>query len=774
MDRANTKGGTRMKPMPIAVGLIAVGGCSGEIESAANASQAGAKFNARLKRILVASVACFALACTSAQAQDMALNKPASASSTEHNRTDLRPALANDGNSSTRWSSNYVDNQWWHVDLGSVRQIDRVELNWETAYASRYRILTRRSSGGSWSTAATVTTWSAGLRVHTFPVRNARYVRIRGDQRATPWGISLWDVRVFGPTSPPPDGDGDGVPDPTDQCPAQPGPTSNNGCPPPDPPPADCPTGEYLARYWSNQTLSGLPVFSRCEASIDNDFSTGSPPGVPADGFSARYEGRLNFDAADYEFALTGDDGVRLWVDGDLLIDRWVDQAPTTYRATRAMTAGVHNVKVEHYEASGQAVVRLAITKQAVPPPPPPPPSSGTVTLQQVDGGPNYFGQFANGQEWTSPSHFMVASWCRPSHEQAYIDRYKDFGLNTLICLENPELTNEAALRANGLKAIVQSNERTRFDDIGSETLGWNGGDEFDMTQGGEFGCENGEFQAELVGHGIGASGIGNDSRLVHVNYGKGVGTWSERGFGGWTDARAACYVNHPWVDLVSIDTYWLTDEPGLPQHRHGWGYGNDIDRLRFLDGFDSQRKPTFLWIELGPPGSGQTFAPQPTEVRSAVWHSIIAGARGVAYFDHNFGTDGGSHCGSAILGGCYPQIYAMAKAVNGQIKDLAPVLNSPSVTSGHSLTGAQTRGTVKWHAGKFYVFLATHDGGNATFSMPCVGNATAVRLAPSNLPGEAASIPVGNGSFSDSFADKNAVHIYRIDGGSTCGLTAG
>ena len=73
----------------------------------------------------------------------MALNKPASASSTEDNRTDLRPALANDGNSSTRWSSSFVDNQWWQVDLGSVRQINRVELNWETAYASRYRIETR-------------------------------------------------------------------------------------------------------------------------------------------------------------------------------------------------------------------------------------------------------------------------------------------------------------------------------------------------------------------------------------------------------------------------------------------------------------------------------------------------------------------------------------------------------------------------------------------------------------------------------------------------------
>jgi hypothetical protein len=712
----------------------------------------------------------------------MALNEPASASSTENNRSDLRPALANDGNPSSRWSSSYADNQWWQVDLGSVREINRVELNWETAYASRYRVRTRRSSRNAWSTAATVTISSAGLKVHTFPVRNARYLRIEGDQRATPWGISLWDVRVFGPTSPPspPDGDGDGVPDSTDRCPTQPGPASNGGCPAA----ADCPTGEYLARYWSNQTLSGLPVLSRCELSINNDFGAGSPSGLPADGFSARYEGKINFDAADYEFALTGDDGVRLWVDGDLVIDRWVNQAATTYRATRAMTAGVHNVRVDYYEASGQAVVRLGITKRDVSPPPPPP---GAVTLQQIDGGPNYFAQFSNPLP-TSPGYFPIASWCRPWHDSGQVAKYRDFGLNLGICLENPELTNEALIRSSTdshgfpMKAIVQSNERTRFNDIGSETAGWNGGDEFDMTQGGEFRCENGEFTSSLNGLGIGPNGVNGDNRFIHVNYGKGAGVWSEEGFGGWNDSRVDCYVNHPYLDVVSLDQYRLTDKgfqnqlPGQPPIRHGYGYGHDVQRLRAFDARDGKRKPTFVWTELGPPGSGETWAPTPAEVRSAVWHQIIAGARAVAYFDHNFGTDGGVRCGSTILSGCYPGIYAMAKATNYQIKDLAPVINSPFVTSGHSISGAPTRRMVKWHAGsgKLYVFLGTETGGNATFSMPCVGDATAVRLAPSNLPGEAASIPVRGGSFTDSFADKNAVHIYRIDGGSTCGLAAG
>ena len=119
-----------------------------------------------------------------------------------------------------------------------------------------------------------------------------------------------------------------------------------------------------------------------------------------------------------------------------------------------------------------------------------------------------------------------------------------------------------------------------------------------------------------------------------------------------------------------------------------------------------------------------------------------------------------------------------MAKAVDGQIKGLAPVLNSPFVTSGTSATdtmAGNVRYAVKWSGGHFYVFAgADHGAGEATFSIPCVGGATATRLAPSNLSAEAASIPVSGGSFADSFADKNSIHIYRIDGGSNCGLTTG
>jgi hypothetical protein len=213
-----------------------------------------------LKKVLLTGVVGFALGCTSAQAQDLALNQPATASSTERGLSQYRPANANDGNSSTRWSSDYLNGQWWQVDLGSIRSINRVELNWDAAYARRYRIRTRTSTSNSWSTAARVTISSAGLKTHAFATRNARYVRIEGDIRATSWGISLWDARVCSlscsgpPPPPPPDADGDGVPDADDGCPNEPGPASNGGCPLP----SDPPTADFTV--WPSPSLPGQPV----------------------------------------------------------------------------------------------------------------------------------------------------------------------------------------------------------------------------------------------------------------------------------------------------------------------------------------------------------------------------------------------------------------------------------------------------------------------------------------------------------------------------------
>ena len=130
---------------------------------------------------------------------------------------------------------------------------------------------------------------------------------------------------------------------------------------PSSPPPAGCPSGQYQATYFTNMILSGSPALTRCETTLNNDWGAGAPaPGIPAEGFSVRWTGNFDFAAGDTTFSVTADDGVRLYLDGQLLIDRWVDQGASTYTATRTLIAGTHQVKMEYYENTGDAVAKAS------------------------------------------------------------------------------------------------------------------------------------------------------------------------------------------------------------------------------------------------------------------------------------------------------------------------------------------------------------------------------------------------------------------------------
>jgi chitodextrinase len=157
---------------------------------------------------------------------------------------------------------------------------------------------------------------------------------------------------------------------------------STAACPPPS-----CRSGEYSARYYGNMTLSGTPLLQRCETAIDHGWGSGSPTGVPADGFSTRWTGTHSFTGGSYEFTATADDGIRVWVDGTLLIDAWKDQPLTTYRATRTLTAGDHVVKVEYYENAGGAGAKVGWQLSQLPTPPPGPESPPLVWKADMEEG---------------------------------------------------------------------------------------------------------------------------------------------------------------------------------------------------------------------------------------------------------------------------------------------------------------------------------------------------------------------------------------------------
>jgi hypothetical protein len=143
--------------------------------------------------------------------------------------------------------------------------------------------------------------------------------------------------------------------------------------PTPTPTPGPAPTGAWQGQYWNNATLTGAPVLTRTDQAINFSWASTQGAGAGLDGTqdSARWTQSINFDAADYTFTVTGDDGIRVKIDGALVIDGWKDQGPTTYSATKTMTAGAHTVVVEHYEMYGSATAQFSMTKGGGTPPPP-------------------------------------------------------------------------------------------------------------------------------------------------------------------------------------------------------------------------------------------------------------------------------------------------------------------------------------------------------------------------------------------------------------------
>jgi hypothetical protein len=131
---------------------------------------------------------------------NLALNKTAVASTTFATIgvvETLNAANAVDGKATTRWSSQFADNEWICVDLGQVMTIGKVKLNWETAYGKSY-IIQVSSDGTTWTDVSVVTKGDGDVDILSFNQTSARYVRMLGVQRGTNYGYSLYEFEVYG------------------------------------------------------------------------------------------------------------------------------------------------------------------------------------------------------------------------------------------------------------------------------------------------------------------------------------------------------------------------------------------------------------------------------------------------------------------------------------------------------------------------------------------------------------------------------------------------
>jgi hypothetical protein len=131
------------------------------------------------------------------------------------------------------------------------------------------------------------------------------------------------------------------------------------------------PTSGLLGEYFNQRdnSVTSIPAAwpvtaTRIDSTVGFDWGSGAPgpAGIGVDDFSVRWTGTVTAPATGaYTFYARADDGVRLWVNGNLVVNAWWDQGPTEYASSAInLTQGVPvSVQVEYFEHGGGAVAQL-------------------------------------------------------------------------------------------------------------------------------------------------------------------------------------------------------------------------------------------------------------------------------------------------------------------------------------------------------------------------------------------------------------------------------
>ncbi|HEX2905960.1 MAG TPA: SH3 domain-containing protein [Phototrophicaceae bacterium] len=156
----------------------------------------------------------------------------------------------------------------------------------------------------------------------------------------------------------------------------------------------------WSATFFPSANLTGTAVTLTIPGGLNFSWGAGVPivnsvavPGIGQDNFSARFTSTQTFAAGNYTFTLTSDDGARVYIDGQIALDKFIPRSQTTDTFTRAMTAGPHNITVEYFEQIDQAMIQFqwvfgGVVPTAGPSPTPGPTATPAPTgLPPIPGG---------------------------------------------------------------------------------------------------------------------------------------------------------------------------------------------------------------------------------------------------------------------------------------------------------------------------------------------------------------------------------------------------
>ena len=362
---------------------------------------------------------------------------------------------------------------------------------------------------------------------------------------------------------------------------------------------------------------------------------------------------------------------------------------------------------------------------------------------------PSYAG-WKNGLS-AEASYFPIAVWLQ---DPKNAERFKNAGINLYVGLYRGPTSNQLeTLRKAGMGVICGQGRGLAFkeDPI---IVGWMHGDEPDnaqsLGQGKGYGppITPGKIVADYE-----RLRAADPTRPILLNLGQGVAWDNYIGRG----VRR----NHPedypeylkGCDIGSFDIYPVVhDNAAVAGRLEFVAYG--VERLREWTGGE---KPVWNCIECTHISNANRQA-TPEQVRAEVWMSLIHGSRGLIYFVHQFKP---VFREAALLDDA--EMLGAVTAINRQIRELAPVLNSPTIANGFSFhatpASVPVASMLKRYANQTYLFAAAMraEPANCTFKFENLGDEAVVEVL-----GESRTVAARRGEFNDAFKPYG-VHLYRV-----------
>ena len=369
------------------------------------------------------------------------------------------------------------------------------------------------------------------------------------------------------------------------------------------------------------------------------------------------------------------------------------------------------------------------------------------------EGGPAYYARWGYGPP-ANTNYFPIAVWLQSA---VNAPAYRAIGINTYIGLSQDTTNAElAALNDAGTQTICDQ-DLDWMSHLSDPTIdGWRiPQDEPDnaqpVTDGGS-GYGPCIAPATIVAE-YDTQVAADPNRPMFLNLGQGVAYIDYPGRGSACAGQTSMYPMYAaGADLLSFDIYPVNNTDATTGGNL-WYVATGVDNLR---GWADYQKPVWNWIET----TGiedPTHTPTPAQIKTEVWMSLVHGSMGIGYFCHIFSP---SFIEAGLLS--LPVNAAAVAAIDAEIESLAPVLNTRSLSNGATVVSSNVAVPVdimvKRYAGKLYVFAVAMRSAatTATFTLRNGTTATASVL------GEARSISVDGGNFSDTFAPYD-VHLYEI-----------